>query len=83
MLTENGPNISYRPVEDLIGENDKVAARWTARGTHRSDFKGIPATGRAVTVSGTDIFGIAGDRIVETWVSSDLLGLMRQIGAVA
>jgi len=75
------PDLAYA-VDDLVGENDKVAARWTARGTHRGDFKGIPATDRVVTVAGTDIFVVANDRIVETWVSSDLLGLMRQIGAV-
>jgi steroid delta-isomerase-like uncharacterized protein len=75
------PDLSYA-VDDLVGEHDKVAARWTARGTHRGDFKGVPATDRAVTVAGTDIFVIANGRIVETWVSSDLLGLMRQIGAI-
>lgn len=75
------PDLSYT-VDDLFGEDDKIAARWTARGTHRGDFKGIAATGRVVTVAGTDIFVIANGRIVETWVSSDLLGLMQQIGAI-
>jgi len=75
------PDLSYQ-IEDLIAEHDKVAARWTARGTHLGDFSGVKATGRAVRVAGTDIFLIAGGRIVETWVSSDSLGLMRQIGAV-
>src|SRR5262249_1200519 len=75
------PDLSYA-VEDLVAEADKVAARWTARGTHRGPFKGIAPSGRTVIVAGTDVFLIANDRILETWVSSDLLGLMRQIGAL-
>ena len=75
------PDLSYA-VEDLVAERDKVAARWTARGTHRGPFNGIAPTGRTVVVDGTDVFVIANDRIVETWVNSDLLGLMRQIGAL-
>ena len=75
------PDLAYT-VHDLVAENDKVAARWTARGTHRGDFRGTPATHCAVIVTGTDVFVIAGDRIIETWVNSDLLGLMEQIGAV-
>ena len=75
------PDLSYA-VEDLVAEGNKVAARWTARGTHRGPFKGIAPTGRTVIVGGTDVFVITNDRIAETWVSSDLLGLMRQIGVL-
>ena len=76
------PDLVYT-VEDLVGENDKVAARWRARGTHRGEFNGRAATERQVTVTGTDIFAIVNDRIVEVWICSDLLGLMRQIGAIS
>ena len=34
------PDLSYQ-IEDLIAEHDKVAARWTARGTHLGDFSGV------------------------------------------
>jgi steroid delta-isomerase-like uncharacterized protein len=75
------PDLAYT-VEDLVAEDAKVAARWTARGTHTGVFQGIAPTGRAVVVDGTDVFRIAADRIAETWVSSDLCGLLRQIGAL-
>ncbi|PYQ69841.1 MAG: hypothetical protein DMG04_26870 [Acidobacteria bacterium] len=63
------PDLTYT-VDDLVAEGDKGGARWTARGTHQRDFKGIPATRRAVTVAGTDIFVIVNDRIVEMWTSA-------------
>jgi steroid delta-isomerase-like uncharacterized protein len=37
------------PIEDLIAEGDRVVTRWTARGTHREEFLGIPANGDQVS----------------------------------
>src|SRR6516164_7564943 len=36
-------------IEDLIADEDRVAARLTAVGTHLGEFRGIPATGRRFT----------------------------------
>jgi steroid delta-isomerase-like uncharacterized protein len=82
-----GPFFSAFPdlhvtTEDLIADGDRVVARYTWRGTHRGDFFGIPATGRSVTVAGTSIYRISDGKIAEEWWLEDLLGLMRQIGAV-
>jgi len=43
---------------------------------------GIPATANKVVVTGIEILRIAGGRIEETWLSSDSLGFMQQLGAV-
>ena len=75
------PDLAYT-IEDLVGEGEKVAARWTARGTNNAPFLGTPPTHQMATVAGADLFLIRNDRIVETWVNSDMYGLMRQIGAV-
>jgi steroid delta-isomerase-like uncharacterized protein len=69
-------------IEDLIAEGDRVVARTTMRGTHDGDFFGIPASGRAVTLTGVHVIRIADGKIVEHWGSNDDLGLMRQIGAL-
>jgi steroid delta-isomerase-like uncharacterized protein len=69
-------------IEDLIAEGDRVVARTTMRGTHTGDFFGIPASGRAVTLTGVHVLRIADGRIVEHWGSNDDLGLLRQIGAL-
>ena len=70
-------------VEDLIGEKDKVVVRWRARGTHRGEFLGIPATGKAVSLTGIAIYRISKGMIVERWAEVDLLGLTEQLRATA
>jgi steroid delta-isomerase-like uncharacterized protein len=75
------PDLEYAP-EDVIGSGDKVAVRWIAHGTHMGEFQGLPPTGKRIAVTGIDIFRVAEGKIREAWVSSDLLGLLRQIGAL-
>ncbi len=70
-------------IEDLIAEGDKVAARWSARATHRGKYVGIPPTGKEVEFTGISVYRIEGNKIAESWTVEDELGLMRQIGAVA
>ena len=67
-------------VEEMIAEEDKIAARWTMRGTQRGELRGIPPTGKRVTLMGMSIFRVAGGKIVEDWVSPDTLGLLQQLG---
>jgi steroid delta-isomerase-like uncharacterized protein len=69
-------------VEDQIAEGDRVATRWTCRGTHEGTFQGVPPTGKRVAISGITIFRIAGGKLVEGWTNPDLLSIMQQIGAV-
>jgi steroid delta-isomerase-like uncharacterized protein len=74
------PNLHFT-IEDQVAEGDTVVTRWTARGTHGGEFQGVPATGREVLMTGTDIDRMAGGRVVECWSHADELGLMRQLGA--
>ncbi len=69
-------------VDDLIGEGDKVAARFTWWGTHRGEFEGIAPTDKGITVTGVGIYRIAGGKIAEAWVQDDGVGLMQQLGAI-
>jgi len=75
------PDLAYS-VEELVEEGDLVAARWSATGTHRGPFLNHPATGRACSVGGMDLFRVDAGRLAETWVNSDFLGLLQQIGAI-
>lgn len=69
-------------VERQVAENDLVAVHWTARGTNTGTGNGIPATGKAVEMTGTTLFRMDGGRIAEEWTCANSLGLMRQLGLV-
>src|ERR687885_160911 len=69
-------------VEDMIAEGDEVVTRWRARGTHRGDFRGIPATGREVEITGIAIDRVVNGKRVEGWALLDMLGLLQQLGAI-
>lgn len=55
-------------IEDLIAEADKVALRRTWAATYRSQRQGIGPTGMRVTFTGTNIFRLADEQIVEAWL---------------
>lgn len=68
--------------DDLIADGDKVAHRWTYRGTHQGTFQGIPPTGKQITLTGISIWRFEDGKIVESWHELDTLGLMQQLGVV-
>jgi steroid delta-isomerase-like uncharacterized protein len=68
--------------EDTLAEGDRVMIRWTMRGTHNGPLMGTPPTGKSVTVTGVDIFRIAGGQIVELWQHWDQLGMLQQLGVI-
>lgn len=66
-------------VDHLVGEGDKVVARFTLTGRHTGAFQGIPATGRTVTFAATDIYRFEHGRIAEGWAMMDFLAFLRQV----
>jgi steroid delta-isomerase-like uncharacterized protein len=69
-------------IEDLIAEKGKVVASWTFSGTHKGEFRDIPATGKKVSVEGITIHHITNGKILDSYARWDALGLMRQLGDV-
>ena len=69
-------------VEDQVAEGDKVATRWSARGTHQGDLMGVGPTGNRVEITGITISRIGGGKIAEDWINYDAMGMMQQIGAI-
>src|ERR687884_797685 len=49
-------------VEFQLAEGDRVANHITMRGTHQGEFQGIPATGKSVTITTTNIMRFEGDK---------------------
>ncbi len=72
----------HSTVEEMIVEGDRVAERWTGRGTHRGEFQGIPPTGNQVAVPGVVFYRIADGKIVEFRGQFDRMSLMQQLGVV-
>ena len=68
-------------VEDMIGEGDKVSARFTMRGTHKGEFRGIAPSGTELTMTGIDMTRISEGKLVEDRVEVEQLGMMQQLGA--
>ena len=69
-------------VEDEIAEVDKVCVRYRFDGTHAGAFRGIPSTKKSMTYSGILIYRILNNKIVEQWTEFDLLGFLKQLGAL-
>lgn len=69
-------------VNDLIAENDQVAARVTIAGTHQGELMGIPPTGKRVQVSSIDIVRFEDGKAAEHWGETDIMGMMQQLGVV-
>jgi predicted ester cyclase len=66
-------------IKDMIAEGDKVATRFTARGTHQGEFMGFAPTGKQVTLVGIVVDRVRRGKVVESWVSSDMWGLVQQL----
>ena len=77
------PKRPVPPLEEMIAEGDKLAARFTMRGTHQGTFFGVPPTGKKIDVATMNFYHLSGGQFVEERGQPDLLGLLRQIGAIA
>ena len=75
------PDIRFH-LEDLVGEGDRVAARYYWEGTQQGEFMGISPAGKQVRVRGMDFYRLEAGKIVEHWDCVDELGLLRQLGVI-
>ena len=73
------PDLRWR-VDFILGEDDMVAARWTASGTNTGAWGAVPATGKPVEFTGVNIFRVRDGKVAEIWNYRDDLGLMTQLG---
>lgn len=70
-------------IEDIIAEDDRVAARLMVSGVHdRGVFAGREPTDKRVGYASFRFYRIADGKVVETWAMQDRLGLLQQLGAI-
>jgi len=69
-------------VQDIIGEGDTVAVRWSFTGTNAGPFMGMPATHKRVTVGGINMLKFKNGKIAENLPEFDKFGMMQQLGVI-
>ena len=79
LFTAGFPDLRFT-IEDVIAENEKVVSYWTISGTHMGEFLGIPPTNKKISVDGITIHYIMNGKIMDSYVSWDMWGMMQQLG---
>ena len=81
MLRTGFPDLQCT-IEDEIIENDKIAAHWTMRGTHKGLFLGNSPTNKPILVQGLIYARIDNNQLIENWTMIDQMGVLQQLGLV-
>ena len=63
-------------LENVIGEGDDVAVRWSVTATHTGPILGILASGRKVNFSGMTWLRFSEGKLIEGWDRWNLHGLL-------
>lgn len=68
-------------IADLLAENETVVVRYSIHGTHEGRLAtfDLDPTRETFEVGGVHIHRFQDDRIVESWLLVDMLGLIRQL----
>jgi len=72
----------HAEIEDIFGEDDRVASRAMCHGTHQGELMGMPPTGKPVVIRVICTNRFSGSKIAEDWELPDLFGMMQQLGAM-
>lgn len=73
----------YRGTTDaMVTEDDTVAVRYSAAGTHKGEYREVEPTGHEVEWTGMAMYRLEDDEIAEVWVEENRLGLLEQLEAV-
>lgn len=80
MFRQSFPDMKFT-IERILAEDDQVAVHLTGRGTHLGELRGLPPTGKRVTIGGAAIHRLEHNQIVETYQVVDRLSLREQLGA--
>lgn len=79
MLIAALPDLSIT-LHDLLQLPDRIAVRAEIRGTHLGELFGIPASGKAVSISLHEFHHLQGDRVTHTWHQEDWFSFFHQVG---
>ncbi len=69
-------------VHEIIGVSGRAAVRAEISGTHRGEWFGVPATGKAFVLPIHEFHRIENGRLTHTWHMEDWFGWLHQVGAL-
>ncbi|MFN2125821.1 MAG: ester cyclase [Candidatus Promineifilaceae bacterium] len=72
------PDLNFA-IEEMVAEDDRVAASWIMSGTHMGDLPQLPATGRKFSITGITIYYFEDGKVSGHWQAFDQLGFLSQI----
>lgn len=75
------PDLQFT-IEDSISDGEKIAARYTARGTHSGEAFGIAPTNQPIEFTGGGICTVRDGKFIEVWNEIDFMKLYSQLGAL-
>src|SRR5690349_5265692 len=70
-------------IEAQIAEDDLVATRWSAKGTHDGVFGGVEPTGRQITLTAMHFHRVVDGKITDHWEQFDFAGTIQQLGILS
>jgi len=73
---------SLLKIEEEVGQDDRLAVRWTFTGTHTGAFRGVAPTGNSIKFSAMYFYRFAMGKVVEIHAMVNALMLFQQIGLV-
>ena len=68
--------------DEMFSVDDRVVYRWRLGGTQTGQFRELPASGKKMEIHGIMITRFEDGKIVEEWESMDMLGMLKQLGAL-
>lgn len=68
--------------EAIVADDDLVTVRYTAKGTHTGEYRGVEPTGHHASWTGISMYRVADGEIAEVWVEEDRLALLEQLEIV-
>jgi predicted ester cyclase len=67
-------------IDDIIGEGDKLAIRFTETGTMKGELMGIPPTGRKFSITVAYFYRFVNGKVAEVLAFGDTLTFYQQLG---
>jgi steroid delta-isomerase-like uncharacterized protein len=74
------PDLTITPTKRLV-HGDQLTVEWVATGTHKHDYPGLPATGRAFSIPGVTVVVRRNGKIVRESLYYNMAEVQRQLGA--